>query len=80
VDKQKILILVVKKIKDGLLWGAKVFHYDATGKDLEATVKGMTDILKAKGLLAVGDTYVTTLSIPSNKNLKTNTVQLGTVE
>jgi pyruvate kinase len=64
----------------GLLWGAKVFYYDATGKDLEATVKGMTDILKSKGLLAVGDTYVTTLSIPSNKNLKTNTVQLGTVE
>ena len=64
----------------GLLWGANVFYYDAIGKDLEATVKGMTDILKAKGLLAVGDTYVTTLSIPSNKNLKTNTVQLGTVE
>ncbi|MDZ7899539.1 MAG: pyruvate kinase [Arcicella sp.] len=64
----------------GLLWGAKVFYFDATGKDLEATVKGMTDILKAKGLLSVGDTYVTTLSIPSNKNLKTNTVQLGTVE
>ena len=64
----------------GLLWGANVFYYDAIGKDLEATVKGMTDILKGKGLLAVGDTYVTTLSIPSNKNLKTNTVQLGTVE
>ena len=64
----------------GLLWGANVFYYDAIGKDLEATVKGMTDILKEKGLLAVGDTYVTTLSIPSNKNLKTNTVQLGTVE
>jgi pyruvate kinase len=64
----------------GLLWGASVFYYDATGKDLEATVKGMTDILKAKGLLAVGDTYVTTLSTPMNKNLKTNTVQLGIVE
>jgi pyruvate kinase len=64
----------------GLLWGAKVFYYESAGKDLEATVKGMTDILKAKGLLATGDTYVTTLSIPSNKNLKTNTVQLGTVE
>ena len=64
----------------GLLWGANVFYYDAIGKDLEATVKGMTDILKGRGLLAVGDTYVTTLSIPSNKNLKTNTVQLGTVE
>ena len=40
----------------------------------------MTDILKSKGLLAIEDTYVTTLSILSNKNLKTNTVQLGTVE
>ena len=64
----------------GLLWGANVFYYDAIGKDLEATVKGMTDALKGKGLLKVGDTYITTLSIPANKNLKTNTVQLGTVE
>ncbi len=64
----------------GLLWGAKVFQYDATGKDLEATVKGMTNILKSKGLLNVGDTFVTTLSVPNDKNLKTNTVQLGTVE
>jgi pyruvate kinase len=64
----------------GLLWGAKVIYYESTGKDVEATVKGMTDILKAKGLLAVGDTFVTTLSVPSDKNLKTNTVQLGTVE
>ncbi|MDZ7899552.1 MAG: hypothetical protein U5N85_16200 [Arcicella sp.] len=57
-----------------------VGKYGIFGKYLKATVKGMTDILKAKGLLSVGDTYVTTLSIPSNKNLKTNTVQLGTVE
>ena len=64
----------------GLLWGANVFYYDAIGKDLEATVKGMTDILKAKGLLAVGDTFVTTLSIPSNRDFKTNTVQIGSVE
>ena len=33
------------------------------------TVNGMTDILVAKGLLAKGDTYVTTLSVPSNKDL-----------
>lgn len=64
----------------GLLWGAKVFYYEADGKDVEATVNGMTDILVAKGLLAKGDTYVTTLSVPSNKDLKTNTVQLGVVE
>lgn len=64
----------------GLLWGANVFHYESEGKDVETTVKGMTDILKAQGLLSVGDTFVTTLSVPSNRDFKTNTVQLGTVE
>ena len=64
----------------GLLWGANVFYYESAGKDVEATVKGMTDILKAKGLVSVGDTFVTTLSVPSNRDFKTNTVQLGTVE
>ena len=64
----------------GLLWGANVFYYESAGKDVEATVKGMTDILKTKGLVSVGDTFVTTLSVPSNRDFKTNTVQLGTVE
>lgn len=64
----------------GLLWGANVFYYETKGNDVEATVKGMTDFLKEKGLLATGDTFVTTLSVPSDKNLKTNTVQLGIVE
>lgn len=64
----------------GLLWGANVFYYETQGNDVEATVKGMTDFLKEKGLLAVGDTFVSTLSIPSDKKLKTNTVQLGIVE
>ncbi len=64
----------------GLLWGANVFYYDATGKDIEETVKGMTDILKAKGLVSKGDTFVTTLSLPYNRSSKTNTVQLGTIE
>ncbi len=63
-----------------LLWGVKVFYYEADSHDIELTVKGMTDILVEKGLLNKGDTYVTTLSIPSSKNLKTNTVQLGVVE
>lgn len=68
------------KTEMGLLWGANVFYYESLGKDVEATVKGMTEILKAKGLLTKGDTFVTTLSVPSNQDLKTNTVQLGTVE
>lgn len=64
----------------GLLWGASAFYYEPKGDDVAATVKGMTDFLKEKGLLEVGDTYVTTLSVPSDKKLKTNTVQLGIVE
>jgi pyruvate kinase len=68
------------KTEMGLLWGANVFYYESVGKDVEATVKGMTDILKSKGLLEKGDTFVTTLSVPSNQDLKTNTVQLGMVE
>ncbi len=64
----------------GLLWGASAFYYEPKGDDVVATVKGMTDFLKEKGLLEVGDTYVTTLSVPSDKKLKTNTVQLGIVE
>ncbi|PWK16714.1 pyruvate kinase [Arcicella aurantiaca] len=68
------------KTEMGLLWGANVFYYESLGKDVEATVKGMTEILKSKGLLTKGDTFVTTLSVPSNQDLKTNTVQLGTVE
>lgn len=64
----------------GLLWGASAFYYEPKGDDVAATVKGMTDFLKEKGLLSVGDTYVTTLSVPSDKKLKTNTVQLGIVE
>ncbi len=64
----------------GLLWGAKVFYYESKGNDVVVTVRGMTDFLKDKGLLSVGDTFVTTLSVPSDKNLKTNTVQMGVVE
>ncbi len=64
----------------GLLWGAHVIYYDPAGKDFEQTVNGMTNILKEKGLLAKGDVFVTTLSVPNNKKLKTNTVQLGVIE
>jgi pyruvate kinase len=64
----------------GLLWGVKVFYYDAAIESVEKTVQGMVDRLKNEGLLAVGDVYVTTLSIPAHTTKKTNTVQLGTVE
>ena len=64
----------------GLLWGVRVFHYDSKDASVEQTVQGMVDILVKEGLLEKGDPYITTLSIPANKGLKTNTVQLGIME
>jgi pyruvate kinase len=46
----------------------------------EKTVAAMVDKLKQDNLLAKGDIFVTTLSVPANQNLKSNTVQLGIVD
>jgi pyruvate kinase len=64
----------------GLLWGVKVFFFDPTPNNVEKTVASMVTTLKEKNLLAVGDIFVTTLSIPTLLVNKTNTVQLGIVE
>ncbi len=64
----------------GLLWGVKVFFFDPSANTVEQTVASMVDMLKGKNLLAAGDVFVTTLSIPAHQGKKTNTVQLGTVE
>lgn len=64
----------------GLLWGAKVFYYDGESDSVEKMVHNFTDILVKKGELKKGDVFVTTLSMPANKGLKTNTVQIGVVE
>jgi pyruvate kinase len=64
----------------GLLWGVKVFFFDPSANTVEQTVAAMVDMLKGKNLLAAGDVFVTTLSIPAHQGKKTNTVQLATVE
>jgi len=64
----------------GLLWGARVFFYDPGMGNAEKTVAAMVDKLKQDNLLAKGDIFVTTLSVPANQDKKTNTVQLGVVE
>ncbi|MBP6386772.1 MAG: pyruvate kinase [Pseudarcicella sp.] len=63
----------------GLLWGAKVFYFEPKNDDFQDTVNGMTELLKQKGLLQTGDVFVTALSNPVGNGLKTNTVQLGTI-
>jgi pyruvate kinase len=64
----------------GLLWGVRVFFYDPGAGDTEKTVAAMVDKLKQDNLLSKGDIFVTTLSVPANKDKKTNTVQLGIVD
>ena len=64
----------------GLLWGAKVFYYDGESDSVEKMIHNFTDILVQKGELQKGDVFITTLGMPANKGLKTNTVQIGEVE
>ncbi len=64
----------------GLLWGAKVYYYDGEIDSIEKMIQNFTDILKSDGELKNGDTFITTLGMPANKGLKTNTVQIGVVE
>jgi pyruvate kinase len=65
----------------GLLWGAKVNYYKGNETEsVETLVKNLSDILVAKGELQKGDVFICTLSMPANKGLKTNTVQIGVVE
>jgi pyruvate kinase len=64
----------------GLLWGAKVIYYDGETQSVEKMINNFTDILVKDGNLEKGDVFVTTLSMPANKGLKTNTVQIGKVE
>jgi pyruvate kinase len=64
----------------GLLWGVKVIEYDSQNENIETTVQGMVDTLIKSGDLQKNDVFVTTLSLPANKGLRTNTVQLGKVD
>ncbi|MFN8353026.1 MAG: pyruvate kinase [Spirosomataceae bacterium] len=63
----------------GLLWGVKVFYYDSRDKGLEEIVTDMATILKQKGLLEKGDVVISNLSIPTQQDIRTNTIKLGFV-
>ena len=64
----------------GLLWGTKVIFYNGENESVEKMINNFTDILVKSDQLAKGDVFVTTLSMPADKKLKTNTVQIGVVE
>jgi pyruvate kinase len=64
----------------GLLWGAKIIYYDGEVKSVELMIKNFIDILVKEGSMKKDDVFITTLGMPANKGLKTNTVQIGVVE
>lgn len=64
----------------GLLWGVKVFYYDSNAETVEATVQGMAQLLIQEGAIVTGDVFVSTLSMPAHKGLRTNTIKLGIVD
>lgn len=64
----------------GLLWGARVFYFDPASDTAEHTVAKMVEKLKQEQLLNNGDVFVTTLAVPANGEIKSNTVQVGVVE
>jgi pyruvate kinase len=63
-----------------LLWGTTVLYYESKGKSVQENVAEMVAILKKNNLLISGDSFVATLNVPTGKDQKTNTVQLGVVE
>lgn len=62
-----------------LVWGLKVFYYDEQ-KGIEDTFEDLVSILKEKGLLQTGDTYVTTAATPLHWQSKTNMMKVDVVK
>ncbi|SHJ65111.1 pyruvate kinase [Reichenbachiella agariperforans] len=62
-----------------LVWGIKVYYYDAQ-KPIDETFDDLVAILKEKGHLATGDTYVTTAAMPLHWQSKTNMMKVDVVK
>jgi pyruvate kinase len=61
--------------------GVQVFMTEEMkGKNVEAVVDAIRDVLVAKGELQKGDLFINTLSLPLQDNTRTNTVKLSKVE
>ncbi|MCV9385473.1 pyruvate kinase [Reichenbachiella ulvae] len=62
-----------------LVWGLKIFYYDEQ-KSTEETFDDLVAILKDKGYLKTGDTYVTTAAMPLHWQSKTNMMKVDEVK
>ncbi|RRA99760.1 pyruvate kinase [Larkinella rosea] len=64
-----------------LYWGVQVIPYEPKPSNtVDETVSEIKDLLVKRGVLASGDIFINTLSMPLMENLKTNTVKLSVVE
>ncbi|UXP31281.1 pyruvate kinase [Reichenbachiella agarivorans] len=71
-DKQMLRTL-------NLVWGIKGFYYDSQ-HPIDVTFDDLVNILKEKGHLKTGDTYITTASMPLHWQSKTNTMKVDVVK
>lgn len=62
-----------------LVWGVQAFFYDEQ-KPIDETFADLVADLKNKGLLAKGDKYITTASMPLHWQNKTNMMQIDEVK
>jgi pyruvate kinase len=61
-----------------LYWGLEVFSSDGLNvSSVGGLIESSNTFLKEKGLLATGDKFINTLSVPLLKNNRTNTVRLS---
>jgi pyruvate kinase len=62
-----------------LVWGIKTFYYD-NFNTTDETIEGVKKVLVEQGLLAQGDTFVTTACMPYTKKQHADTLKLSVVE
>ena len=62
-----------------MVWGITGFLYDHT-KPIDETFQEVTDLLREKGLVQSGDSYIITASMPLHWENRTNMLKLITVD
>ncbi len=62
-----------------LIWGVQTFYYDKFSSTDE-TISDLTEILKERNLLDIGDVIVNTASMPLAKRFRTNTMKITIVD
>ena len=63
-----------------LYWGVRGFYYDGKKTSTNETFADVASILKAKGFLHKGDTFITTASMPLHWQAHTNMLKINVVD